>query len=72
MEPLLAAGKLGTTAAADLRIVDLRANPEFGDEGYIRFSTGNRYTADQFNTTARAEAIFGHVADKSAVTIFVF
>jgi hypothetical protein len=72
LEPLLAAGKLGTTADADFRIVDLRANPEFGDEGYIRFSAGNRYAADAFNTTAKAEAIFGHVADKSAVTIFVF
>ncbi|MDR0490567.1 MAG: rhodanese-like domain-containing protein [Oscillospiraceae bacterium] len=72
LEPLLAAGKLGTTPDADFRIVDLRGPAEFSDEGYIRFSEVNRYTPDKFNTTAKAEAIFGHVADKSKVTIFVF
>ena len=72
IEPLLAAGKLGTTPEADLRIVDLRGPTEFSDEGYIRFSDGNRITAQDFNTTEKAEALFGHTDDKSAVTIVVY
>ena len=69
-EILRTKGKPGTTPDSTFRIVDLRSFPEFGDEGYIRFS--ERTEIVEFNTTQKAEAIFGHVDDKSAVTIFVF
>ena len=72
LEEMLAVAKPGDTAEDDFRIVDLRGPREFSDEGYIRFSEGNRYTVDLFSTTEKAEALFGHTDDKSAVTIFVY
>ena len=71
LEPLIAAGKLGNTSNADLRIVDLRNPSEISDEGYLRFSESNRFTTADFNTTKEAEAIFGHIDNKDEVTIFI-
>ena len=62
--------ELGNTPDATLRLIDLRGSPEFGDEGVVRFFE-DRIIANDFNTTEKAEAIFGHVDDKDAVTIFV-
>ena len=69
-ETFIAKGNPGTTLDSSFRIVDVRALPEFGDEGYIRFS--ERIMVGDFNTVEKAEAIFGHTEDKSAVTIFVY
>ena len=67
---LHAKGTPGTTADSAFRIVDVRAFPEFGDEGYIRFS--ERIMCGDFNTVEKAEALFGHLDNKSTVTIFVY
>ena len=67
IEELLLTKELGDT----LRIVDLRGAAEWSDEGVLRFTT-DREPHTNFNTTEKAEAIFGNVEDKSAVSIFVF
>ena len=71
LAPLLAAGKLGDTPDATLRIVDLRGAAEISDEGYLRFSEGSRIPAGEFNTVKEAEALFGHINNKDAVSIFI-
>ena len=71
LEAFLVNGNPSNTSESPLRIIDLRNAAELSDEGYIKFSEGNRMPASAFNTTEEAEAIFGHVNDKSAVTIFV-
>jgi len=54
-----------------LHIVDLRGPYEISDEGVLRFTT-LRHVVNDFYNQEDAEAIFGHVNDKSAVTIFVY
>ena len=70
--------ELGVGEYPTLRLIDLRAWPEHGDEGVVRYFGGEYDECtdrllhhEHFNTVERAEAVFGHVDDKSAVTIFV-
>jgi hypothetical protein len=67
IEELLLTKELGDT----LHIVDLRGPFEFSDEGVLRFTT-LRHVVNDFYYLEDAEEIFGHVNDKSAVTIFVY
>ncbi|MCL2226292.1 MAG: S-layer homology domain-containing protein [Oscillospiraceae bacterium] len=63
---------IGTTPQDTFRLIDLRNAAEFADEGNLRFfDEADRFVHAQFNTQEAAEAIFGHVDDKSAVTIVV-
>lgn len=63
---------LGTTPDAMLRLIDLRGPTEFSDEGNVRFfDEADRYVWADFDTLEKAEAIFGHVYNKSAVSILV-
>jgi len=62
-------GLPGSTPGASWYLVDLRGPFEFSDEGVTRFSEATRKTPGDFNTTEKAEAIFG---TNKAVPIFVF
>ena len=67
-------GDLGATATSLLRLIDLRGPTEFGEEGTVRYfgdEPGNRRVWADFDTQEKAEAIFGHVGNKKAVTIMV-
>ena len=59
--------RIGTPS---LRLIDLRNPAEFADEGNLRFFE-DRYVHAEFNTLETAQAIFGHVNNKDAVTIIV-
>jgi len=59
--------RIGTST---LRLIDLRNPAEFEDEGNVKFFD-DRYVHADFNTQETAEAIFGHVNNKGAVTIFL-
>ena len=62
-------GLPGSEPNASWYLVDLRGPFEHSDEGVIRFSESTRKTPGDFNTTEKAEAIFG---TNKAVPIFVF
>ena len=47
----------GMKPGVDFRIIDVRSLPEYGDEGYIRFS--ERFPVGELNTVEKAEALLG-------------